>query len=70
MPDNITPIDAARQRSNATSDQMYDLLMQIDELEELLESLDERGITTREELVARITTLEAEAARRESSTDS
>ncbi len=70
MPDNITPIDAARQRSNATSDQMYDLLMQIDELEEVLESLDERGITTREELVARITTLEAEAARRESSTDS
>lgn len=70
MPDNITPIDVARHKSKASSEKMYDLLVQIDELEELLESMDEHGITTREELVAMIANLEAEAARRDASTDS
>jgi predicted nucleic acid-binding Zn-ribbon protein len=70
MPDNITSIDAARRRSKASSQEMYDLLLRLDELEELLEVMDERGITTREELVAMIASLEAEAARRDSSTDS
>lgn len=70
MPDNITSIDVARHKSKASLEKMYDLLLRIDELEELLESMDERGITTREELVAMIANLEAEAARRDASTES
>ncbi|MDQ3541126.1 MAG: hypothetical protein M3440_10590 [Chloroflexota bacterium] len=70
MPDNITSIDAARRKSKASTNEMYDLLARLDELEELLEAMDERGITTREELVVLIADLEAEAARRDSSTDS
>lgn len=40
---------------------MFDLLAHIDELESLREQLDELGIATREELEARIASLEAEA---------
>lgn len=69
MPDNITPIHTARQRKRASSDEMYELLMRLDELEELLEAMDERGVTTRAELVALIAELEAEAARSDSATD-
>lgn len=69
MPDNITPIHTACQRKRASSDEMYELLMRLDELEELLEAMDERGVTTRAELVALIAELEAEAARRDSATD-
>lgn len=67
MPDNITSIDTARRKSKASTDEMYDRLSRLDELEELLEAMDERGITTREELVVLIADLEAEAARRDSS---
>lgn len=70
MPDNITSIDTARRKSKASSTEMYDLLVRLDELEELLEAMDERGITTRAELVSLIAELEAEASRRDSSTDS
>lgn len=69
MRDNITSIDVARGRSKASTAEMYDLLTRIDELEELLEAMDERGITTRAELVDRIAGLEAEAAQRDASTD-
>lgn len=70
MPDNITSIEVARRKSKAPNGEMYDLLARLDELEELLEGMDERGITTREQLVVLIADLEAEAARRDSSTDS
>jgi len=69
MSDNITPIDNARRRKRAASDEMYELLMRLDELEELLEAMDERGVTTRAELVALITELEGEAARRDAAID-
>lgn len=70
MPDNITSIDAARRKSKTSTDEMYRLLARLDELEELLEAMDERGITTREELVVLIADLEAEAARRDATTES
>lgn len=70
MPDKITSIDTARRKSKASSTEMYDLLVRLDELEELLEAMDERGITTRAELVSLIAELEAEASRRDSSMDS
>lgn len=41
--------------------ELFDLLAHIDELESLREQLDELGIATREELEARIASLEAEA---------
>jgi len=41
---------------------MYDRLSRIDELEELLEALDELGISNRAELVDLISRLESEAA--------
>lgn len=67
MPHNITPIDVARRKSKASTEEMYQLLERIDALEDLLEAMDERGIATREELVILIADLEAEAARRDSS---
>ncbi len=69
MPENVTPIDSARRKKQASSDDMYELLLRIDELEELLEAMDERGITTRAGLVNQIAELEVEAARRDSATD-
>ena len=51
------PID-----SNRT---LFDLLARLDELESLRDQLDELGITTRDELEARIADLEADAARYE-----
>lgn len=69
MPENVTPIDSARRKKRASSDDMYELLLRLDDLEELLEAMDERGITSRAELVNQIAELEAEAARRDSATD-
>jgi len=62
MPDNIIPFSSARKKTGSPSTEMYDLLSRIDELEELLEALDERGISSRAELVDLIATLESEAA--------
>ena len=62
MPDNIVPFRSAASTKSSASGEMYDLLSKIDELEELLESLDEIGVATREELVEMITRLESEAA--------
>ena len=62
MPDNIIPFSSARNRNASQSARMYDLLSRIDELEELLEALDELGITTRAELADLIARLESEAA--------
>lgn len=69
MPSNITSIDIARRKSKASTSDMYDLLARIDQLEEVLDAMDEHGITTRADLVVRIADLEAEAERRDSSTD-
>jgi hypothetical protein len=44
---------------------MFELLARIDELEAALEVMDEHGLTTRDELVAWIAGLEAEASRRD-----
>lgn len=56
MPDSsITP--------SAPPDDMFDLLARIDALEEVLETMDDNGVTTRDELVALIAGLEAEASR-------
>jgi len=70
LPDNIVPFRNAASKNVSTSAGMYDLLSKIDELEDLLETLDEIGITSRAELVALISQLEAEAAARDSDTPS
>ncbi len=69
MPDNIVPFRSASStgRNAPASAEMYDLLSKIDELEDLLEALDEQGVTTRGELVALISRLETEAAARDAS---
>jgi hypothetical protein len=41
-------------------DPTFDKLMELDRLEELLEEMDELGVTTRDEVAARIRALEAE----------
>lgn len=69
MPENITPIDSARRKKQPSSDEMYERLLRLDELEELLEAMDGHGITSRADLVNLIAELEAEAARRDSATD-
>ena len=43
------------------SRELFDLLAHVDELESLRDQLDELGISTREELEARIASLESEA---------
>ena len=65
MPDNIVPFRSIASRKTSASGEMYDLLSKIDELEELLETLDETGVSTRAELVDLISRLEAEAAARD-----
>ena len=65
MPDNIVPFRSIASGETSASGEMYDLLSKIDELEELLETLDETGVSTRAELVDLISRLEAEAAARD-----
>lgn len=62
MPDNIIPFSSARKKTGSPSAEMHDLLSRIDELEELLEALDELGVSSRAELVDLISRLESEAA--------
>ncbi len=65
MPDNIVQFRSPSSAKTSSSGEMYDLLSKIDELEDLLETLDETGITTRAELVDMISRLEADAAMRD-----
>lgn len=69
MPDNVIPFSSARKRTVSSSTEMYDLLSKIDELEELLEALDELGISSRAELVDLISHLESQAAALDASLD-
>lgn len=62
MPDNIIPFTSARKKTAAPSVEIHALLSRIDELEEILEALDELGVTNRAELVELISRLESEAA--------
>jgi hypothetical protein len=62
MPNKIINFDDARKRNQAEPD-LFALLSRIDELEEMLETMDELGITTRAELETLIGRLEAEAER-------
>lgn len=62
MPDNIIPFSSAKRKTGSRDAEMYDRLSRIDELEELLEALDELGISNRAELVDLISRLESEAA--------
>lgn len=62
MPDNIIPFTSVRKKTAAPSVEIHALLSRIDELEEILEALDELGVTNRAELVELISRLESEAA--------
>lgn len=59
----IIDFDNARKRARAPESDLYGLLTRIDELEDALETMDELGLTTRDELAALIARLEAEAER-------
>lgn len=63
---NITVLATHRARKQSAQENMYDLLSRIDELEDVLEILDENGVSTREELEALIADLERRAADLES----
>lgn len=62
MPDNIIPFTGVSKKTAAPSVEIHALLSRIDELEEILEALDELGVTNRAELVELISRLESEAA--------
>lgn len=63
---NITVLAQHRAKKQSAQESMYDLLSRIDELEDVLEILDENGVSTREELEALIADLERRAAELES----
>lgn len=61
MSDNIINLDAARRRNRRDPAEMQELLGRMDELEEMLETMDEIGVTTRQELVELLERLEKES---------
>ncbi|HLU37506.1 MAG TPA: hypothetical protein VKZ61_17210 [Thermomicrobiales bacterium] len=61
MPDNIIDLNAARRRNRRDPADLQDLLGRMDELEEVLETMDEVGVTTRQELVDLLEQLEKES---------
>ena len=63
-PHNIVPFDRAKARKSAkpTEGDLFSLLSRIDELEDALETMDEAGVTTRDQLEELIGRLESEAA--------
>lgn len=61
MSDNIINLDAARRRNRRDPAEMQELLGRMDELEEMLETMDEIGVTTRQELVELLEQLEKES---------
>ncbi len=63
MPSKIINLDDKRKRNQGSEPDLFALLSRIDELEDALDTLDELGIQTRDELEALIGRLEAEAER-------
>lgn len=63
MPNKIINLDDARRRGTGNEPDLFALLTRIDELEDALETLDDLGITTRDDLERLIGRLEAEAER-------
>ena len=63
-PHNVVPFERAKAKKTTPPQEgdLFTLLSRIDGLEEALESLDEAGVTTRDELEELIGRLEAEAA--------
>lgn len=60
MSDNVINFDAHR-RNKRSSAELQELLGRMDEIEELLETMDELGVTTRAELVDLLEQLEKES---------
>jgi hypothetical protein len=58
--DNIVDFSAAKRSQKGQQASTYEALSRLDDLETLLEAMDEAGVSTRDELVALITRLEAE----------
>ncbi len=63
MPSKIINLDDKRKRNQESEPDLFALLSRIDELEDALDTLDELGIQSRDELEALIGRLEAEAER-------
>lgn len=61
MSDNIINLDAARRRNRRDPAELQELLGRMDELEEILETMDEVGVRTRQELVELLERLEKES---------
>jgi len=60
MPENIINLDAHRNREQEPSNPA-ELLERMSMIEDIIEQMDELGVTTREELVELLDTLEASA---------
>ena len=60
MPENIINLDAHRKKGHDQQD-MAELLEQMSLIEDLLEQMDELGVTTREELAELLEALESSA---------
>ncbi len=60
-PANVSSLEQKRARKASSKDDMFELLAQIDELEEALETMDEHGLQTREDVASLIGELERRA---------
>ena len=61
MPENIINLDAHRKKGQHQQEETTVLLEQMSMIEDLLEQLDELGVTTREELAELLEALESSA---------
>jgi len=66
IPANITDLSQRRAIKQSQQKDLFELLSLIDELEEALDTLDEHGLETRQDLEALIADLEQRAADLES----
>lgn len=64
-PHNVVPFERAKSKKvpKPGESELFNLLSKIDELEDALETLDDVGVTTREQLEELIGKLESEAAK-------
>lgn len=61
MPENIINLDAHRKKGQSQQEDTTVLLEQMSLIEDLLEQMDELGVTTREELAELLEALESSA---------
>lgn len=60
MPENIIDLNSRRKRTNVQADP-HELMEQMSLIEDMIEQMDELGVTTREELVELLEAMESSA---------